>query len=77
MTASRKPAEPEGWSAVTTRRLASEVEYSQPVLYSHFKGRDAITAAVAVERCGMLATALRTACTLATDERGTSAAWHY
>jgi AcrR family transcriptional regulator len=34
---------------VTTRRLAEQVEYSQPVLYSHFAGKDAIMAAVAVE----------------------------
>src|SRR3954470_7538496 len=45
----RELAEAEGWEAVTTRRLAEQVEYSQPVLYSHFKGKDAIMAAVAVE----------------------------
>lgn len=33
----------------TTRRLAAEIEYSQPVLYSHFSGKDAIMAAAAVE----------------------------
>jgi len=33
------------------RELAERVEYSQPVLYSHFKGKDAIMAAVAVEGC--------------------------
>jgi AcrR family transcriptional regulator len=42
-------AEREGWNAVTIRRLAEEIEYSQPVLYSHFENRDAIVAAVAVE----------------------------
>jgi hypothetical protein len=26
----------EGWDAVTTRRLSTEIEYSQPVLYKHF-----------------------------------------
>lgn len=74
VTAARKPAESEGWSAVTTPPLASEVEYSQPVLHSHFKGRGAIMAAVAVEGCGVLAAALRTARTSATDERGAPAA---
>jgi AcrR family transcriptional regulator len=49
VTAARELAEAEGWEAVTTRRLAEQVEYSQPVLYSHFKGKDAIMAAVAVE----------------------------
>ncbi|MFF2897993.1 TetR/AcrR family transcriptional regulator [Streptomyces sp. NPDC057966] len=70
VTAARKLAESEGWSAVTTRRLASEVEYGRPVLYSHFKDRDAIMAAVTVEGCGVPAAALRTARTPATEERG-------
>src|SRR3954451_19500609 len=43
----RELAEQEGWDAVTTRRLAERIEYSQPVLYSHFSGKDAIVAAVA------------------------------
>ncbi|GAB3004316.1 TetR/AcrR family transcriptional regulator [Saccharothrix stipae] len=47
--AARELAEAEGWDAVTTRRLAERVEYSQPVLYSHFKGKDAIVRAVAVQ----------------------------
>lgn len=45
----RELAEAEGWDAVTTRRLAERIEYSQPVLYSHFAGKDAIVAAVALE----------------------------
>ena len=48
VTAAQELAETEGWDAVTTRRLAEKVEYSQPVPYSHFKGKDAIVAAVAV-----------------------------
>lgn len=44
----RALAETEGWDAVTTRRLSTLIEYSQPVLYSHFRNRDAIIAAVAV-----------------------------
>ncbi len=57
----RAIAEREGWSAVTVRRLADEIEYSQPVLYSHFKNRDAIVGAVAVEGFRELAAALRAA----------------
>jgi len=49
IAAARVIAEREGWDAVTVRRLADEIEYSQPVLYSHFENRDAIVAAVAVE----------------------------
>ena len=54
----RKIAEREGWEAVTIRRLADEIEYSQPVIYSHFENRDAIVAAVALEGFGELAAAL-------------------
>lgn len=59
----------EGWSAVTVRRLADEIEYSQPVLYSHFKGKDAIVGAVAVEGFRELAAALRTAARGSTGRR--------
>ena len=61
ITAARDLAEAEGWEAVTTRRLAERVEYSQPVLYSHFKGKDAIMRAVALEGFEELATRLRRA----------------
>lgn len=61
ITAARELAEAEGWEAVTTRRLADRVEYSQPVLYSHFNGKDAIMRAVALEGFGELANRLRDA----------------
>ncbi|MEU8849624.1 TetR/AcrR family transcriptional regulator [Streptomyces sp. NPDC048564] len=69
VTAARELAEAEGWDAVTTRRLAAEIEYSQPVLYSHFKGKDAIMAAVAVQGCADMADELRTARTAAQGKR--------
>jgi len=59
VTAARAIAEREGWPAVTIRRLADEIEYSQPVLYSHFQNRDAIVAAVAVEGFKELTEALQ------------------
>ncbi|MEV0713192.1 WHG domain-containing protein [Asanoa sp. NPDC050611] len=46
---------------MTTRRLAKRVEYSQPVLYSQFKSKDAIVAAVAVEGFADLAAEMRAA----------------
>ncbi|MCB8874022.1 TetR-like C-terminal domain-containing protein [Acidisoma silvae] len=49
VAAARVIAAREGWDAVTIRRLADEIEYSQPVLYSHFANRAAIVAAVAIE----------------------------
>jgi AcrR family transcriptional regulator len=61
ITAARELAEAEGWEAVTTRKLAERVEYSQPVLYSHFDGKDAIVRAVALDCFGELAAQLRDA----------------
>jgi AcrR family transcriptional regulator len=57
----RKLAEAEGWDAVTTRRLSTEIEYSQPVLYKHFSGMEQIADAVAIDGFGELADVLRAA----------------
>ncbi|WNO76922.1 TetR/AcrR family transcriptional regulator [Streptomyces sp. AM8-1-1] len=62
----RELAEQQGWDAVTTRRLAERIEYSQPVLYSHFRGKREIIGAVALEGATEMAAALRAA-TSATD----------
>ncbi|GAA4960549.1 TetR/AcrR family transcriptional regulator [Nonomuraea thailandensis] len=70
ITAARELAEAEGWEAVTTRRLAERVGYSQPVLYGHFKGKDAIVAAVAVEGFAVMAEELRAARTEGVDAAG-------
>jgi AcrR family transcriptional regulator len=61
VAAARLIAERDGWGAVTIRRLADEIEHSQPVLYSHFANRDAIVAAVAVQGFEELTLALRDA----------------
>lgn len=58
VSAARELAEAEGWEAVTTRKLAEKVDYSQPVLYSHFKNMDAIASAVALQGFEELAAAL-------------------
>ena len=59
LAAARELAEAEGWDAVTTRRLAGLIDYSQPVLYSHFKAKADIMAAVATRGFEELATRLR------------------
>ena len=47
--AAREIAEGDGWPAVTVRRLADTIGFSQPVLYGHFPdGRDGIIRAVAL-----------------------------
>ena len=45
ITAARELAEAEGWEAVTTRKLADRVEYSQPVLYGHFANMERLSKA--------------------------------
>src|SRR5262249_38075773 len=54
-------AERDGWQAVTTRRLAEAIEYSQPVIYSHFANMDALVAVIALEGFAHLADELRRA----------------
>jgi AcrR family transcriptional regulator len=69
VAAARAIAEREGWDAVTIRRLADEIEHSQPVLYSHFENRDAIVAAVAVEGFREFTITLREAASGSTGPR--------
>jgi AcrR family transcriptional regulator len=50
LEAARERADADGWAAVTTRRLADAIGYTQPVLYSHFPGGKAeIMLGVALE----------------------------
>jgi AcrR family transcriptional regulator len=65
----RELAEQQGWDAVTTRRLAERIEYSQPVLYSHFRGKREIIGAVALEGATELAAALHAAASAADGPR--------
>jgi AcrR family transcriptional regulator len=62
LTAARTVAEAEGWSAVTSRRLADAIGYTQPVLYAHFPGgKTEIMRTVALAGFVELATATRAA----------------
>ncbi|GAA0273472.1 TetR/AcrR family transcriptional regulator [Streptomyces polychromogenes] len=65
----RELAEQQGWDAVTTRRLAERIEYSQPVLYSHFRGKREIIGAVALEGAAEMAVAVRAAAAAADGPR--------
>lgn len=65
----RELAEQQGWDAVTTRRLAERIEYSQPVLYSHFRGKREIIGAVALQGAAELAAAVRAAASGANSPR--------
>ncbi len=37
----------EGWDAVTMRRISSKIEYALPVIYTHFKNKEAIISTLA------------------------------
>ncbi|MDT0529432.1 TetR/AcrR family transcriptional regulator [Micromonospora sp. DSM 115977] len=65
----RELAEQQGWDAVTTRRLAERIEYSQPVLYSHFRGKREIIGAVALDGAAEMAAALRASTSAADGPR--------
>jgi AcrR family transcriptional regulator len=65
----RELAEQQGWDAVTTRRLAERIEYSQPVLYSHFRGKREIIGAVALEGAAEMAVAVRAAASTGNSPR--------
>ena len=67
LATAREIAEQQGWDAVTTRRLAERIEYSQPVLYSHFRGKREIIGAVDLEGAAEMAAALRSATSAATS----------
>lgn len=71
LATARELAEAEGWDAVTTRRLAGLIDYSQPVLYSHFKGKAEIMAAVATRGFEELAARLEAATENVTGARNT------
>jgi AcrR family transcriptional regulator len=66
----RLVAEREGWGAVTIRRLADEIEYSQPVIYAHFENKEAIVAAIAIEGFVELTSKLREAAARGSTDRG-------
>jgi AcrR family transcriptional regulator len=65
----RELAEQQGWDAVTTRRLAERIEYSQPVLYSHFRGKREIIGAVALVGATEMAAAVGAAASAADGPR--------
>lgn len=42
LSAAREIAAEEGWQAVTTRKVAERIEYSQPTIYEYFENKEAI-----------------------------------
>ena len=42
LNAARQIARQEGWGAVTIRRIADAIEYTPPIVYEYFAGKDAL-----------------------------------
>ncbi len=62
LDAARAVADADGWAAVTSRRLADAIGYTQPVLYQHFPGgKTEIMRTVALAGFAELAEATRAA----------------
>src|SRR5258708_2372062 len=62
LDAARGIAEADGWAAVTSRRLADAIGYTQPVLYGHFPGgKTEIMRTVALAGFAELAAAMQAA----------------
>ncbi|MGH3405561.1 MAG: TetR/AcrR family transcriptional regulator [Streptosporangiaceae bacterium] len=74
LDAARAAAEADGWAAVTSRRLADAIGYTQPVLYAHFPGgKTEIMRTVALVGFTELATATRAAVDRKTGARAVTA----
>src|ERR1700730_17594685 len=74
LDAPRAAAEADGWAAVTSRRLADAIGYTQPVLYAHFPGgKTEIMRTVALDGFTELAAATRAATGRKTGARAVTA----
>jgi len=74
LDAARAVAGADGWAAVTSRRLAHAIGYTQPVLYAHFPGgKTEIMRTVALAGFTELATAMRAAVGRKTGVRAVTA----
>jgi AcrR family transcriptional regulator len=74
LDAARGIAEAEGWAAVTSRRLADAIGYTQPVLYGHFPGgKTEIMRTVALAGFAELAAATQAAMGAKTGQQAVTA----
>lgn len=61
LSAAREIAIEEGWQAVTTRKVAERIEYSQPTIYEYFESKEAILLALLREGYEQLGAAVQAA----------------
>jgi AcrR family transcriptional regulator len=70
LSAAREIAAEEGWQAVTTRKVAERIEYSQPTIYEYFANKEAILLALLRYGYEQLVAAIKVA-VVSTDDPGT------
>jgi AcrR family transcriptional regulator len=70
LDAAQEIAREEGWQAVTVRKLAARIEYSPPMIYEHFAGKEAVLLELLRVGFGRLRDALATAQEGTHDARG-------
>ena len=56
-------AEREGWSAVTIRKIADEIDYTSPIIYQHFNNKEAALQALIEQGFSDLEASMRRALT--------------
>jgi len=61
LSAARQIAIEEGWQAVTTRKVAERIEYSQPTIYEYFDNKEAILMALLSQGFEQVLAAMRSA----------------
>src|SRR5215469_14174032 len=61
LSAARQIAIEEGWQAVTTRKVAERIEYSQPTIYEYFENKEAILLALLRQGYEQLVTVVQAA----------------
>jgi AcrR family transcriptional regulator len=59
LSAARQIAIEEGWQAVTTRKVAERIEYSQPTIYEYFDNKEAILMALLSQGFEQVLSAMR------------------
>jgi len=61
LSPARQIAIEEGWQAVTTRKVADRIEYSQPTIYEYFDNKEAILMALVYQGFEDMLAAMQTA----------------
>ena len=69
LNAARQIARQEGWGAVTIRRIADAIEYTPPIVYEYFSGKDALLEELQAQGFAQLADLMQAMLSGETDPR--------